>query len=129
MASQSEGDEKLRDEPVERRIERRTTTPPIHDVNPPFRLHDLDDDSRGNRDPDGPTPGEIQDGANATIAFFEDATSRRIPKEGVDEEAARILHEYDVSRAGWSESMERNARMALQALFPDVGGSKVYGPL
>lgn len=130
MEPQSQGDEELRPrEPKGKTAMRQTVAPLADPGDQARRLRRFDDDPRGNIVADGPTPREIESGANASIAFYEDATGRKFPEGAVDEETSRILWQHDVSRAGWTERDEADARMALQSLYPDVGGSKTHGPL
>lgn len=92
-------------------------------------VHRIDEAPTGHDVPVEPTPREIQAGANKALALYEEYQGKKLSDGPMDEEAQRILYEIHEERQGWTEAMERDARAALQLLYPDVGGSKVNGPL
>ena len=76
-----------------------------------------------------PTAREIEAGVNAQIEYFKECVGLPISTESLDEETQRVLYELHEQRQGWTRALEADARAALQAAFPDVGGSRVHGPL
>lgn len=92
-------------------------------------LQPLDDAPGGNIVPFEPTPREVEEGANESVVFYEDATGKRFPDEPMDEETARVLYDLHVQRQDWTQAMEDDARATLQLIYPNVGGSKTNGPL
>lgn len=76
-----------------------------------------------------PSQDALESGAAETIAFYESATGQKITMDDDDGETLRILYELSRQRKTWPEAMERDARCALQSIYPDVGGSAVHGPL
>lgn len=76
-----------------------------------------------------PTAREIEDGAIQEATLYDDYTGANISQTPMDEKTKRILFALHNQRKGWSKSMADDAGAALQLLYPDVGGSKVNGPL
>lgn len=83
----------------------------------------------GDNVPVEPTEREIEEGANEAYAYMSEYTGHK-PIEGpMDEEAKRVFYRIHEKREGWTESMEADARCALQFMYPDVGGAAANGPL
>lgn len=130
MATQSKGDEEPRLRKDTAPVGQQDFPPDVGKPSPTtgelLRQHANAD---GDELPIEPSKGEIQEGARDQIAFYEDTMGKKFDVAGVDEATARVLHQLHEDRQGWNKTMETDARAALQLLHPDVGGSRVHGPL
>ncbi len=130
MAPQGQDEQGLR--PIEINIQptEGDNRPAITDPsNAPGTVPHINEIPGGDIMPPEPTTREIEAGANSSVAYFEDATGQSFPPGPMGEKAANILYRLNVERENWSEAMERDSRASLQMLFPDVGGSRINGPL
>lgn len=130
MESQNQIHEESRNPQTNQQPERgELNNPPPSDGIPPGTVQSMAANPIIDFSPPDPTPREIEEGINASVAFYEDATSQKFSQEPMDEETKRVLYQLHKDRQGWTEALENDARCALQSLYPDNGGSRVYGPL
>lgn len=130
MGSQSEGDEVFRTQQVEARAEKGVEyRHPTEPIDAPREVQRVSYDAESDVVPIRPTQAMLEKGAAETIAYYEAATGQKITMDDDDGEQIGILYELSCQREAWPEALERDARTALQSIFPDVGGSAVHGPL
>lgn len=130
MESQSESHIEPGYEPTDQYIEGREVDSKSRDFSTSTtELRPIHETTERDQVPLEPSATEIENGAMEAAALVEEYTGKKLPPEPMDEETKRILYEIHRSRQAWTPSMERTARCTLQTLFPDIGGSRVNGPL